>query len=124
MTRLTASTYDGSEDPTPWLARMEQLARICHLTEEERTWYVVFHLTGKAGHWYMHTTMEAPMTEWTRFVDSLACNFGANRDVDSDMAPPQHDSHVNNYIDNFITYARRINLDSEQHQVSLFVHGL
>jgi hypothetical protein len=31
---------------------------------------------------------------------------------------------VNNYIDNFITYDRRINLDSEQHQVSLFVHSL
>jgi hypothetical protein len=68
--------------------------------------------------------MEAPMTEWTRFADSLARNFSANRDVDSDMAPPRHNSHVNNYIDNFITYARRINLDSEQHQVSLFVHGL
>jgi hypothetical protein len=103
---------------------MEQLARICHMTEEERTWYAAFHLTGKAGCWYMHTTTEAPMIEWTQFADSLTRNFGANRDVGNNMAPPRQDGHVNNYIDNFIAYARRINLDSEQHQVSLFVHGL
>jgi hypothetical protein len=40
------------------------------------------------------------------------------------MAPPRHDSHVNDYIDNFIAYTHRINLASEQHLVSLFVHGL
>jgi hypothetical protein len=40
------------------------------------------------------------------------------------MAPPRHDNHVNDYIDNFIAYTHRINLASEQHQVSLFVQGL
>jgi hypothetical protein len=64
------------------------------------------------------------MTEWTRFTDGVTRNFGPNRDIDSDMAPPRHNGHVNDYIDNFLAYARRINLDGEQRQVNLFVHGL
>lgn len=123
-TSLTAPSYDGSGDPAPWLARMERLAELCRLTEEQRVWYVAFHLTDRVERWYMRSTEEAPITEWTRFVEGVTNNFGPNRDTDSDMAPPRHVDHVNDYINKFIDYAHRINLNSEQHQVSLFVLGL
>lgn len=76
MTRLTTPMYDGSENPAPWLTRLEDLANMCHLIEQQRIWYAAFHLTGKAGRWYMNTTMATPMTEWAWFTDGITRNFG------------------------------------------------
>lgn len=72
----------------------------------------------------MRSIAKAPITKWSCFADSITRTFGSNRETDSDMAPARCDDHMNDYIDNFIAYAHHINLESEQHQVSLFVHGL
>ena len=64
------------------------------------------------------------MTEWSYFTDSIIRNFGPDRNTTSDLAPPRHTSSVNDYINNFITYALHIGITSEQHQVSLFITGL
>ena len=64
------------------------------------------------------------MTEWAYFTKSIIRNFGPDRDTTSDLTPPHHTSYVNDYINNFIAYALRIGISSEQHQVSLFVNGL
>lgn len=30
------------------------------------------------------------MTEWARFADGIIGNFGSNRDITGDLAPPRH----------------------------------
>ena len=66
------------------------------------------------------------MTEWAFFSRSLICDFGPSiyRDTIGDLAPPRHVGTVNDYIDNFITYALHVGITSEPHQVNLFVTGL
>jgi len=71
----------------------------------------------------MRATKDTPMTEWAYFAESSIRNFGPNQNTTSDLAPPSHISLVNDII-NFIAYALRIGITSEQHQVSLFVNGL
>ena len=64
------------------------------------------------------------MTEWAYFTECIIHNFGPDQNTTSHLAPPRHIGPVNNYITNFIAYALRIDITSEQHQVSLFINCL
>ena len=96
---------------------MQQLSRLYHLPKTQQTWYA-------AHQWYVHATKDTPMTEWTYFTDNIIRNFSPDRNTTSDLAPPHHTSSVNDYINNFIAYARCINITSIQHQVRHFVSSL
>lgn len=58
------------------------------------------------------------------FIESIIRNFSPDRNTTSDLAPPRHNSSMNDYINDFIAYALRIGITSEQHQVNLFINSL
>jgi hypothetical protein len=72
----------------------------------------------------MQATKDTPMTEWAYYTKRIIHKFGPDRNTTSDLASPRHIGSVNDYINNFITYALCISITIEQHQVSLFVTGL
>ena len=92
---------------------MQQISNLYRLPEAQQTWYVAFHLTGEAHRWYMRAMKDTPMTEWAYFAKSIIRNFGPDRNTTSDLAPPRHTGYVNDYINNFITYALFIGISSE-----------
>ena len=53
------------------------------------------------------------MNEWAYFIESIIRNFWPDRNTTSDLAPPRHTGYVNDYINNFITYALFIGISSE-----------
>ncbi|XP_066324295.1 uncharacterized protein [Miscanthus floridulus] len=123
-TQLTTPTYDVSTDPRPWISRIQQISNLYRLLETQQTCYAAYHLTGEAHRWYMRATKDTPMTKWAYFTESIICNFGPDRNITSNLAPPHHIGPMNNYINNFIAYALHTGITSEQHQVSLSVNGL
>ena len=72
----------------------------------------------------MRATKDTPITEWAYFAESIIRNYGPDRNSTSDLALSHHIGPINDYITNFIAYALRIGIISEQHQVNLFVNGL
>ena len=51
--KLNFPTYDGKEDPLPWINCCEQFFRGQKTPETEQVWYASYHLTGGAQQWYM-----------------------------------------------------------------------
>jgi hypothetical protein len=50
--KLLFPTYDGSEDPLPWLNRCEQFFRIQKTEEAGKVFLAAFYMTGDAAQWY------------------------------------------------------------------------
>jgi hypothetical protein len=46
--KLAFATYDGKEDPLPWLNRCEQFFKGQRTLDSEKTWYASYHLIGTA----------------------------------------------------------------------------
>lgn len=52
--KLVFLTFDGKEDPLPWINRCEQFFRGQKMPAIEQVWYALYHQTGDAQQWYMH----------------------------------------------------------------------
>ena len=50
--KLVFPTYDGSEDPLPWLNRCEQYFNIQKMPDGGRVWLAAFYMSGDAQQWY------------------------------------------------------------------------
>lgn len=50
--KLEYPTFDGKEDPLPWLNRCEQFFRGQCIPEEDRVWLASFQMVGAAQLWY------------------------------------------------------------------------
>jgi hypothetical protein len=73
--RLEFPTYDGKEDPLPWLNRCETF-RGQNTPERRRVWYVAMHLTGSAQLWYYRLELTAGTPSWRRFAQLVQQRFG------------------------------------------------
>jgi hypothetical protein len=82
--KLEFSTYDGSEDPLPWLTHCEQFFRGQRTLASDRTWLASYHLRGPAQTWYYTLEQSEGMPSWERFKELCHLQFG----------PPVHDSHL------------------------------
>jgi hypothetical protein len=66
--RLEFPTYDGKEDPLPWLNRCETFFRSQGTPERRRVWYTTMHLTCAAQLWYYRLELTAGTPSWQRFA--------------------------------------------------------
>lgn len=51
--KLDFPTFDGKEDPLPWINRYEQFFRGQKTLASERVWCASYHLMESAQQWYM-----------------------------------------------------------------------
>jgi hypothetical protein len=50
--KLLFPTYEGAEDPLPWLNRCEQFSRIQKIEDVGRVFLAAFYMTGDAVQWF------------------------------------------------------------------------
>jgi hypothetical protein len=107
--RLEFLSFDGKEDPLPWLNRCEMFFRGQNTPERRRVWYAAMHLTRSAQLWYARLELTSGTPSWRRFAQLVLQRFG----------PPMTDSpvgelmllrrtgSVEEYTDQFLAYACR-----------------
>jgi len=104
---------------------MQLLFNLQRLSLDEYVRYAAFHLTGATHLWNIRLTKEVPMEDWGTFTRNLSRDFGPLIDHDTigDLVPPRQDDSLRDYINTFKSYVTRIGINSELHQVHLFVNG-
>jgi hypothetical protein len=124
--RLEFPSFDGKEDPLPWLNRCETFFRGLNTPERRRVWYATMHLTGSAQLWYARLELTSGTPSWRRFAQLVLQRFG----------PPMTDSpvgklmllrrtgSVEEYTDQFLAYACRDTDLTKQQLVHIYTAGL
>lgn len=74
--KLNFPTFDGQEDPLPWLNRCDQFFRGQHTLEEDKVWLATFHMTGPTQLWYHRLERDTGTPSWRHFVELVNTRFG------------------------------------------------
>jgi hypothetical protein len=86
--RLEFPSFDGNEDPLPWLNRTKTFFRGQNTPKARQVWYAAMHLTGATQLWYARLELTDRMPSWRRFVQLVQQRFG----------PPMTDSPLGELI--------------------------
>lgn len=74
--KLNFPTFDGKEDPIPWINHCEQFFRAQQTPMEDRVWLATYHMSGMAHLWYMRVERMDGMPNWRHFTDLVNHRFG------------------------------------------------
>jgi hypothetical protein len=74
--KLSFPTYDGKEDPLPWLNRCEQFFKGQRTPKSKKSWYASYYLTGTTQQWYMRLSQDNDVTDWAYFARCVNEHFG------------------------------------------------
>lgn len=74
--RLSVPTFDGDEDPLPWLNRRKQFFRGLRALDEEKVWLASYHMTGTTQQWYYQLERDEGIHTCPRFADFVNMRFG------------------------------------------------
>jgi hypothetical protein len=74
--KLLFPTYDGTEDPLPWLNRCEQFFRIQKTEDVGRVFLATFYMTGDAAQWFTLVEHNRGTPDWAEFVKLVNQRFG------------------------------------------------
>jgi hypothetical protein len=66
--KLLFPTYDGTEDPLPWLNRCEQFFRFQSTEEAGKVFLAAFYMTGDAAQWYALVERNHGTPDWVAFI--------------------------------------------------------
>ncbi|WVZ96354.1 hypothetical protein U9M48_042006 [Paspalum notatum var. saurae] len=124
--KLEFPTYDGREDPLPWLNRCESFFRGQHNPEDRRIWYASIHMTGPAQLWYLRLELNSGEPPWRSFVRLVQNRFGPpmTDTLLGALKLLQRTTSVEDYCEKFMSLACRDAELSESQQVQLFIAGL
>jgi hypothetical protein len=74
--KLLFPTFDGSEDPLPWLNRCDQFFRVQETPEEAKVFLATFYMSGEASQWYTLLERNRGKPSWAEFVKLVNQRFG------------------------------------------------
>ena len=124
--RIEFPTFDGKEDPLPWLNCCEMFFR-CHNTPERRCVpYASLHLTGTAQLWFYQLELTSGTPSCRRFAQLVQQRFGppmTNNPVGEIMLL-RRDGSVEDYIDKFLALACRDTDLTKSQLVQMYTAGL
>jgi hypothetical protein len=124
--KLAFPTYDGKEDPIPWLNRCEQFFKGQRTPKSEKIWYASYHLTGTAQQCYMRLPQDNNVIDWAyftrcvneRFRPSIRCNtLGKNASL-------RKMGTIDNYMECFLAHMACTDSFDEQQQVNIYTPRL
>ncbi|KAK9179225.1 hypothetical protein WN943_028424 [Citrus x changshan-huyou] len=126
MIKLDFPRYNGSEDTTSWVCRVEQFFHLHQTPEEERVALASFHLEGDAQLWFQLIKQEGDMLTWQEFCDGLHARYGATQfqDFFGELIKLQQVGSVCDYQTQFEKLLAKVGRLSQDRQVSCFVSGL
>jgi hypothetical protein len=124
--KLSFPTYDGKEDPLPWLNHCEQFFQGKLTLEHEQIWYASYNLTGSTQQWYMRLTQDKEVTEWSYFAHYINESFRPPtwHNPLGKLASLRKTTTVDEYTERFLAHVARTEPLDEQQQVNIYTAGL
>ncbi|KAH7670301.1 Retrotransposon gag domain-containing protein [Dioscorea alata] len=124
--RLDFPTYDGEEDPTNWLFRVEQFFLYHQTSPAQRLLIVSFHLRRPALHWYKLLESDHAITSWEAFSKALILRFGPTEyeDLAISLTKLHQQTTVSAYQKHFEALATKVAGLSENLLTAKFISGL
>jgi hypothetical protein len=124
---LLFPTYDGANNPLPWLNRCEQFFRIQDTQDTGKVFLASFYITGDAAQWYAvveRNRGSAPT--WEEFVKLVNQRFGPplSGNALGELIQLHRESTVAEYQSQFLALVSRCKGLIEKHQVDIFTTGL
>ncbi|KAA8523272.1 hypothetical protein F0562_009695 [Nyssa sinensis] len=126
LTKLEFPRYQGGDDPTSWICRVEQFFEFQQIEPEERVSLAAYHLEGDAQLWYQLLKEEGEVITWALLKEGLHARFGPTEfeDFFGDLTKLWQSSTMREYQTQFKKLlARAVKLTTTQ-QVGCFTSGL
>jgi hypothetical protein len=125
--KLLFPTYDGADDPLPWLNRCEQFFCIQDTQDTNKVFLASFYMTGDAAQWYaMVERNRGSAPTWEEFVKLVNQRFGPplRGNALGELIQLRRESTVAEYQSRFLALVSRCEGLIEKHQVDIFTTGL
>lgn len=126
LAKLDFPKYNGTEDPTSWICRVEQFFDYQQSEEGEKLPLASYHLEGQAYMWYQLFKDSEEVLTWEAFKAAMHTHYGhtAFDDHFGDLTKLQQTGSVREYQLQFERLLSRVQKLSTQHQLGCFVSGL
>jgi hypothetical protein len=124
--KLLFPTYDGTEDPLPWLSRCEQFFIIQKTEDVGRVFLVAFYMTGDAVQWFTLVERNCGTPDWAEFVKLVNQRFEPplHGNALGELIQLKRDTTVANYQSRFLALVNRCTGLIEKQQIDIFTAGL
>jgi hypothetical protein len=123
---LLFPTYDGTEDPLPWLNKCEQFFRIQKTEEADKVFLVAFYMTGDAAQWYALVQRNHGTPSWAEFVKLVNQRFGSplRGNALGELIQLKRETRVTDYQNRFLPLVSRCTGLNQKQQIDIFIVGL
>jgi len=124
--KLDFPQFNGEEDLTSWVCRVEQFFRFQGTTEEDKVALASFHLEGEAQLWFQILLREGREIGWPEFKEGVFAHFGPTQFYDpfGEFTKLQQEGGIRDYQAKFKSLLSKIGTLSQSQHVSCFVSGL
>ncbi|RVW92477.1 hypothetical protein CK203_042670 [Vitis vinifera] len=122
VTKLDFPRFNGSEDPTSWICRVEQFFEFQKIAEEEKVPLATYHLEGEAQLWYQILKEEGEVT-WLTLKEGLNSRYGPTEfdDFFGDLTMLKQVGSVREYQSQFEKLLSRVGKLNQSQQVACFI---
>jgi hypothetical protein len=99
LTKLDFPRYNGEDDPTSWICRVEQFFEFQRTEPHEKILMVAYHLEGDAQMWYQLIREDDEVMTWESLKAALHTQYGPTvfEDHFSDLTKLQQTGSVKEY---------------------------
>jgi hypothetical protein len=124
--KLLFPTFDGSEDPLPWLNRCDQFFRIQGTLEAGKVFLATFYMSGDAAQWYALLERNHGQPSWSDFVKLVNQRFGPplRSKPLGELIQLRRETTVAEYQSQFLALLACCDDLVEKHQIHIFTAGL
>ncbi|KAF5460502.1 hypothetical protein F2P56_020366 [Juglans regia] len=126
ITKLDFPRYNGMDDPTGWICRVEQFFEFQGTKEAEKLPMAGYHLDGDVQLWYQRFKNRREGVNWEVFKYELHLRYGPSRyqNFFGDLTKLKQWGSIRDYQMEFDCLLHRAGHLSEEQQVGCFVSGL
>lgn len=122
LAKLDFPKYNGVEDPTSWVCRVEQFFEFQQLDEADKLPLTAYHLEGEAQMWYQLFKESEEVLTWAALKATLHKHYGPT--AFDDLTKLHQTGSVREFQLQFERLLSRVGRLSTQHQLGCFVSGL
>jgi hypothetical protein len=124
--KLLFPTYDGTENPLPWLNRCEQFFCIQSIEEAGKVFLATFYMIGDVAQWYALIKRNHGTPDWAAFIKLVNQRFGPplRGNMLGELIQLKRETTVVDYKSQFLALVNRCIGLTEKQQIDIFTAGL
>jgi ElaB/YqjD/DUF883 family membrane-anchored ribosome-binding protein len=126
LTKLDFPRYNGEDDSTSWICRVEQFFEFQRTENHEKILMVAYHLEGEAQMWYQLICEGEKILTWEFLKVALHIRYGPTvyEDHFGNLTMLQQSGTMKEYQMQFEQLLSRVVRMSQPHQLGCFISGL